>query len=266
MNASPSRPPTGRSVPVLVLVATFGAAAVVTAGVLVSPALSGSAQGQEAVTSLARVAPAPATTERAPVSAEVEPSPLLTAPLLDLVTPPPPPSPVLAARASGTEKVSRSGPRAGSSSGSGSGSPGGSGTTEPASRRPSGGGGSTASQVVALVNAARADAGCGAVSSDGALTAAAQGHSADMAANDYFSHTGQDGRTFADRIRAAGYAGGAIAENIAAGQPDASSVMASWMDSAGHRANILNCAFSDIGVGVASGGSMGTYWTQTFGS
>ncbi|MCY7402002.1 MAG: CAP domain-containing protein [Nocardioides sp.] len=115
------------------------------------------------------------------------------------------------------------------------------------------------------MNAARADAGCGALSTDGALTAAAQGHSADMAANDYFSHTSQDGRSFGDRIRAAGYGGGAIAENIAAGQSSASSVMASWMDSAGHRANILNCSYSHIGVGVAQGGSMGTYWTQTFG-
>ena len=119
--------------------------------------------------------------------------------------------------------------------------------------------------MVSLVNAARADAGCGAVSANGALTSAAQAHSADMAANDYFSHTSQDGRSFADRIRAAGYGGGAIAENIAAGQSSASSVMAGWMDSAGHRANILNCTYRDIGVGVAQGGSYGTYWTQDFG-
>jgi len=119
--------------------------------------------------------------------------------------------------------------------------------------------------VISLVNAARADAGCGPVSASSALTAAAQAHSADMAANDYFSHTSQDGRSFGDRIRAAGYGGGSMAENIAAGQSSASSVVTVWMDSPGHRANILGCAYRHIGVGVAKGGSYGTYWTQDFG-
>ena len=91
------------------------------------------------------------------------------------------------------------------------------------------------------------------------------GHSADMAANDYFTHDSQDGRTFADRIRATGYSKGTIGENIAAGQQTPDAVMQSWMDSAGHRANILNCAFTDMGVGIGRGGSYGTYWTQDFG-
>ncbi len=157
------------------------------------------------------------------------------------------------------DRASRSDPRSGSgSSGSGSGS----GTRPPSS----GGGGSTASQVISLVNAARADAGLRpGLGRTARSTSAAQAHSADMAANDYFSHTSQDGRSFADRIRAAGYSGGAMAENIAAGQSSASSVMAGWMDSPGHRANILNCTYRHIGVGVAKGGSYGTYWTQDFG-
>ena len=116
-----------------------------------------------------------------------------------------------------------------------------------------------------LVNAERDKAGCGPVRSNSALQRAAQGHSVDMAAEDYFSHTGTDGRTFADRIRAAGYTGGTIGENIAAGQATASAVMRSWMGSAGHRANILNCRFTSLGVGYARGGSYGTYWTQDFG-
>lgn len=124
---------------------------------------------------------------------------------------------------------------------------------------------SMASQVLALVNDERAKAGCGALTTSSALQRAAQGHSADMAANDYFSHDSQDGRSFSDRIRAAGYTGGAIAENIAAGQQSASAVMQSWMNSSGHRANILNCSYRHLGVGYAKGGSMSPYWTQDFG-
>lgn len=124
---------------------------------------------------------------------------------------------------------------------------------------------SMASQVLALVNDERAKAGCGALTTSSALQRAAQGHSADMAANDYFSHDSQDGRSFSDRIRAAGYSGGAIAENIAAGQQSASAVMQSWMNSSGHRANILNCSYRHLGVGYAKGGSMSPYWTQDFG-
>lgn len=122
-----------------------------------------------------------------------------------------------------------------------------------------------AHQIVALVNTERTRAGCAAVSTNAALQRAAQEHSDDMATRGYFSHTSPDGSTFADRIRAAGYRGGAIGENIAAGQRSAQEVMRGWMASPGHRANILNCAYRDIGVGYATGGPYGTYWTQTFG-
>jgi uncharacterized protein YkwD len=122
-----------------------------------------------------------------------------------------------------------------------------------------------AGQVLALVNDQRARAGCGAVSASSTLQRAAQGHSADMAVNDYFSHTSEDGRSFSDRVRAAGYGGGAIAENIAAGQSTAGAVMTSWMNSSGHRANILNCSYRHLGIGYAKGGSYGHYWTQDFG-
>ena len=134
---------------------------------------------------------------------------------------------------------------------------------KPAPKPPSGTG--VTGQFLSLVNSERAKAGCGAVRSNSALQRAAQGHSADMAAKNYFSHTSKDGRTFADRIRAAGYGGGTIGENIAAGQSTASAVMRSWLASSGHRANILNCAFTAMGVGYAKGGSYGHYWTQDFG-
>ncbi|MBL8932159.1 MAG: CAP domain-containing protein, partial [Kineosporiaceae bacterium] len=118
-----------------------------------------------------------------------------------------------------------------------------------------------------LTNAARAANGCSvALKADGKLTNAAQGHSADMAAKNYFSHTGLDGRSPFDRMRDAGYSYSMAAENIAAGQPTPAAVVNGWMNSAGHKANILNCKLTEIGVGVAKGGSYGIYWTQNFGT
>ncbi|MGW0659048.1 CAP domain-containing protein [Streptodolium elevatio] len=120
-----------------------------------------------------------------------------------------------------------------------------------------------ASEVVRLANVERAKNGCGPLSEDPELKAAALGHSQDMAARDYFSHTGQDGRSAGDRITAAGYSWSTWGENIARGQQTPESVMEAWMNSPGHRANILNCSFKDLGVGVhiASGGP---WWTQNF--
>jgi uncharacterized protein YkwD len=124
---------------------------------------------------------------------------------------------------------------------------------------------SAAEQVVYLVNAERAAAAprCGPVTVDDRLAAAAQGHSDDMAAHDYFSHTSLNGATFTDRAAAAGFTGFATAENIAAGQRSAQDVMAAWMQSDGHRANILNCDYTVIGVGLNEDG---WYWTQMFGT
>jgi len=135
----------------------------------------------------------------------------------------------------------------------------------------SGGGGPTTTsvqasqvaQVVMLVNQARAQASpkCAALRVDIHITAAAQAHSDDMVARKYFSHDTPDGVGFAARVQAAGYArpGG---ENIAQGQTSAQQVMSDWMASAGHRANILNCKFTAIGVGV---NTVGWTWTQDFG-
>jgi uncharacterized protein YkwD len=119
--------------------------------------------------------------------------------------------------------------------------------------------------VTALVNAERAKAGCGPVHTDERLRTAARRHSADMATQDYFSHTGQDGSSPWDRIRRAGYPSG-IGENIAYGYPSAADVMRGWMNSAGHRANILNCDAHAIGVGLAYNSGGTAYWTQDFGS
>jgi len=120
-------------------------------------------------------------------------------------------------------------------------------------------------QVVQLVNAQRARAGCRALIVDARLARAALAHSADMAKRRYFSHTSLDGRTFVQRIRAQGYRGTRLGENIAAGYRTPSAVMTAWMKSPGHRANILNCRYTAIGVGYATGGPYGYYWTQDFG-
>ncbi|MFC6094260.1 CAP domain-containing protein [Saccharothrix lopnurensis] len=119
-------------------------------------------------------------------------------------------------------------------------------------------------RVVELTNAERAAQGCPALAADDRLAAAARAHSADMAARDYFDHVSQDGRSFVDRVKAAGYPSPG-AENIAAGQRTAEAVVKGWMDSPGHRANILNCKLKALGAGMARGGSYGIYWTQNFG-
>jgi uncharacterized protein YkwD len=120
--------------------------------------------------------------------------------------------------------------------------------------------------VLRLVNVERAKAGCQAVVSQPILNGTARAHSKDMAVRNYFSHTNPDGKSPFDRMRAAGYAGRMMGENIAAGYTTPSSVMTAWMNSSGHRANILNCGYKDLGVGYHSGGSYRHYWTQNFGT
>ncbi|MCT2594292.1 CAP domain-containing protein [Streptomyces sp. N2-109] len=117
--------------------------------------------------------------------------------------------------------------------------------------------------VLTLVNQERARAGCEPVTADPTLAGFAADFSEDMAARGFFSHTTPDGKSPWDRAKAAGISdlGG---ENIARGQANAQSVMDSWMNSPGHRANILNCDYRTMGVGAhfAPGGP---WWTQNFG-
>ncbi|MEV6856830.1 sigma-70 family RNA polymerase sigma factor [Streptomyces microflavus] len=124
---------------------------------------------------------------------------------------------------------------------------------------------SVGGQVLQIVNAERAKEGCGPVTSNDLLATAAQRHSADMASRDYFSHTSPDGTDPGDRITAAGYRWSTYGENIAKGQRTPADVMKSWMDSPGHRANILNCSFKEMGIGKQDSGG-GPVWTQKFGA
>ncbi|GAA3259740.1 CAP domain-containing protein [Nonomuraea helvata] len=120
-------------------------------------------------------------------------------------------------------------------------------------------------EVLRLTNAERAKGGCGPLRFDPLLRAAAFGHSADMAKQDYFDHDSKDGRDFMDRIKGAGFSGGTgFAENIAFGQPTPASVVKGWMNSPGHRANIMNCDYNLIGVGAAKNPQGRIYWTQDF--
>jgi len=123
------------------------------------------------------------------------------------------------------------------------------------------------SDVIDLVNVEREARGLHPLVYDFSLAAAARDHSEDMGVQDYFSHTSLDGRTVGDRITAAGYAYNTYGENIAAGQSTPEVVLDGWMSSSGHRANILNPNFCDIGVGYAyvADSTYRHYWTQDFG-
>ncbi|WP_131723919.1 CAP domain-containing protein, partial [Streptomyces showdoensis] len=120
-------------------------------------------------------------------------------------------------------------------------------------------------QVLALANAERRKAGCDPLRSDAKLRRAAQKHADDMAARDYYDHTTPEGRTPGDRITAAGYDWSAWGENIFRGPHTAAEAVEGWMNSEGHRKNILNCAFKEVGVGVSLTDN-GPWWVQDFAS
>lgn len=122
-----------------------------------------------------------------------------------------------------------------------------------------------AKEVLNLVNAERAKHGLKALTLDTKLNAVALAHSNDMAKNKYFSHTNLKGQSPFDRMKAAGISYNTAAENIAAGQKSPEQVVESWMNSEGHRKNILNGTFAKMGLGyVKAQGGYGTYWTQLF--
>lgn len=116
-------------------------------------------------------------------------------------------------------------------------------------------------QVVDLTNQERAKAGLKALQIDAKLTQSAQAKSQDMKDKNYFSHTSPTYGSPFDQMKSFGVTYRSAAENIAMGQRSAAEVVKAWMESPGHRANIMNPSYTHIGVGLSDSGY---YWTQQF--
>ena len=121
---------------------------------------------------------------------------------------------------------------------------------------------SFAEELLRLTNAYRQQNGLRALSLDGRLNAAAQAHSNDMARNRFMDHRGSDGSDFSQRIARTGYSAGLRAENVAKGFNSAQAVFQGWVNSDGHRRNILLNGV--IHMGGACAQSDAVYCTQVF--
>lgn len=119
--------------------------------------------------------------------------------------------------------------------------------------------------VLSLINQQRALQGLFPVLLDLGLDAAAEAHSLDMASTPCFQHDSCDGTNWANRVQSYYTVPAAIGEIIAAGYSTPEAVVDAWMNSPGHRANILNGSFKVAGVALATGGDYGRYWTVDFG-
>lgn len=123
-----------------------------------------------------------------------------------------------------------------------------------------------AEEVLRLVNIERKKVGAVALTLQTQLTQAAQTHSIDMACNQIFSHTGSDGSTPFQRIARFGYVYASAAENVAAGYATPADVVKGWMASPGHKTNMLNKNFTQMGLGyVFTSEGYFHYWTMTLG-
>jgi uncharacterized protein YkwD len=124
-------------------------------------------------------------------------------------------------------------------------------------------------QVIDLVNLERAQNGLGPLAYNENLAASAQTYAQRMAEGNFFAHTAPDGSTMVGRAESAGYAAWTfLAENLAGGQPSPDRVVAAWMKSPGHRANILSAEANEVGVGhtFRDGTKFGHYWALEFGT
>jgi uncharacterized protein, YkwD family len=119
-------------------------------------------------------------------------------------------------------------------------------------------------QVVDLVNKERAAAGLSALKVNATLANVAETKAADLRDENYFSHTSPKYGSPFDMMKQFGISYTAAGENIAKGQRTPQEVMTGWMNSPGHRANILNSSYTEIGVGYVTDGSGAGYWVQEF--
>lgn len=122
----------------------------------------------------------------------------------------------------------------------------------------------TEQEILKLVNAERSKQGLSPLTLDWELSRVAKFKSEDMRDNNYFSHTSPTYGSPFQMMKSFGISYKSAGENIAAGQQSSAEVMQSWMNSSGHKANILSKNYTKLGVGKATGGSYGTYWTQMF--
>ena len=122
--------------------------------------------------------------------------------------------------------------------------------------------------MLALINNYRGSNGLAPLQMTQTLSSAAEFHSGDMAARDYFGHTLSNGASWSDNMANFGYGYATYqSENIAAGNAGAAETFQQWLNSPSHNANMLNPNVTAIGIGRASssGSAFGTYWTTTFG-
>ncbi|QOX65875.1 serine protease [Anoxybacterium hadale] len=119
-------------------------------------------------------------------------------------------------------------------------------------------------QVVDLVNKERAAAGLSALKVNTKLASVAETKAEDLRDKNYFSHTSPTYGSPFDMMKQFGITYTAAGENIAKGQKTPSAVMNGWMNSEGHRANILNSSYTEIGVGYVTDSNGNTYWVQMF--
>jgi hypothetical protein len=127
----------------------------------------------------------------------------------------------------------------------------------------------TSSTVIELANAARQEGGLAALKPNSLLSSAAQAKANDMLAKQYFAHNTPDGKTPWDFIKAVGYSYVTAGENLAIDFTEAESIQTAWMNSPGHRANIMNSSFQEIGIGISKGmynGHQTTIVVQMFGT
>ncbi|WP_208877534.1 CAP domain-containing protein [Streptomyces armeniacus] len=120
-------------------------------------------------------------------------------------------------------------------------------------------------EVVALVNEHRTEAGCPAVRTDPDLREAAEEQSGHMDRTGELTHVGAGGTQPLARAEAAGYDTERLAENLAHGPSGAAAVVDAWLDSPAHRANLLDCAYRDMGVAL-TGAPADPWWAQVLGT
>ncbi len=118
--------------------------------------------------------------------------------------------------------------------------------------------------VLAMINAERVQHGCKPLRVEARLSEAAERQSRGMAERHYFSHNAPDGSTPGRRVKDTGYVYQMVGENIEINSDDPEAVVSTWMNSPGHRQNILMCAFKETGIAMYQADDSGAYWTQVF--